>query len=91
MRPIDVVYDKITAAQKEIEEIRAKCTHPKYKVGWYSWRIGAMDPKRLCVDCDQILEGVTEEEARVLRAELFKNEDGHKYENASESVRLIVP
>ncbi|VVB53294.1 Uncharacterised protein [uncultured archaeon] len=71
MRKIDGIYTEIEALHEEIKQIRMKCTHPSYKVGWHSWRVGSMNPKRLCTECDEVLEGITEEEAKALRDELY--------------------
>lgn len=64
---ITELYKIIEDAKHEIEVIRGKCPHPKYTVQWYSWRPGAMEPARICDECNERLPGLTEHEDSTLR------------------------
>ncbi len=50
--------------EKELQEIRDKCTHPGYFTGMWSWRIGAYNPARICSECRICIAGITEEESK---------------------------
>lgn len=41
----------ISECQEEIKRLRESCRHDKYDIGYYSWRIGCMDLKRMCSYC----------------------------------------
>lgn len=58
---------QIARAQDKIKELQAKCPHTDFKVGWFSWRPGAMQPSRICTSCGFLIGYATEEEARQLR------------------------
>lgn len=53
----------IKDAQTEIADFRENCPHSSYGVGWWSWRLGAMEPQRICDRCFGVVPGVTEDEA----------------------------
>lgn len=57
------LYDIIQSSKDELEDIRKKCDHPEYEVHWYSWRIGAMNPSRICTECEKPIPGITDEES----------------------------
>lgn len=39
-------------ATAKLEELRESCEHKEgYTVGWFSWRVGAMDLSRICGVC----------------------------------------
>jgi hypothetical protein len=56
-------YKQISEAQTKIEETRANCPHRVFEVHMYMWRPGAMHPQRICVSCDAVVPGVTEDES----------------------------
>jgi hypothetical protein len=64
MRSVDKLYKTIQNAEKKLAKIRAKCKHKKFTVRMYSWRIGSMQPQRLCNRCDSIVPGITDLEAK---------------------------
>jgi hypothetical protein len=76
MRPIDTLYKKSKSIQDKIDALRKKCPHKAYRVAWYSWRPGAMDPQRLCKACDAVLPGITYAEGLLLREEFGKSSSG---------------
>lgn len=57
---------QITHAQEKIKELQSKCVHDNFKVMFYSWRPGAMQPTRICDSCSAVVPGVTEEESNSL-------------------------
>jgi hypothetical protein len=48
--------------QREISELQKACTHEKYQVGWYSYRIGANSLMQICECCGHIIGPPTREE-----------------------------
>jgi|GEM_PF-5186773 hypothetical protein len=62
MRMVDKIYKRMNSAQRDLDKLRSGCSHPSYYVGWYSWRAGNMEPRRLCLECDAVLEGITKAE-----------------------------
>lgn len=68
-RRIDKLYNTLRATENQIAKLRAKCKHKSFRIGWYSWRIGNMDPQRLCNTCDAIVPGLTEKEVAKLKEE----------------------
>ena len=63
MRMVDKIYKRMNSAQRDFDKLRSGCSHPSYYVGWYSWRVGNREPRRLCTECDATIEGITEAEA----------------------------
>lgn len=61
---IDIQYGNLRDINMIIEELRRMCEHPGYRVGWYSWRVGAQAPKRLCNDCDHVMGEPSAEELK---------------------------
>jgi len=51
MSRADELYEVIRVANAELEQIRKACDHIGYHVGWYSWRLGSMEPRRICDVC----------------------------------------
>jgi hypothetical protein len=49
---VDKIYEDRRAGDAALDAARYRCDHSRYRVGWYSWRLGAMAPARLCLDCD---------------------------------------
>ena len=76
MRKIDKLYKVIKETEGRIEALRKDCPHKAYKVGWYSWRVGAMDPQRLCKACDAVIPGISDAEANLLREDFGKTSSG---------------
>lgn len=60
---VDGAYRDIKMAEAVLATARANCPHPSYRIGLYSWRIGCIDKKRLCDECDSVLGDPTIEEA----------------------------
>ncbi len=58
------LQDIIMKAENKLAEIRAKCTHPTYHVALWSWRIGNIEPSRICSICQHAIPGITEEETK---------------------------
>jgi hypothetical protein len=52
---VDQLYEEKRRADEELADIRKACPHRDVKVGWYSWRIGNMEPARICEACDSHL------------------------------------
>jgi len=78
---INELYKIIEKSNKEIEKIRKNCKHDKgYTVNLYSWRLGSLNPERICNTCGGLLPGVTKEEAIECEIEntTFYNEDDQK-------------
>ena len=62
---VDGIYANQELLASQLREIRAHCPHSKYVVAYYSWRVGAMEPRRICKDCDFILTDMpTQEELK---------------------------
>lgn len=57
---------QIAHAQDKIRELQSQCAHANTKVGFWSWRPGAMQPARLCEDCRAIVGEATPEESKKL-------------------------
>ena len=67
---IDMQYQALKDTRDIIEELRKLCPHAGTRVGWYSWRPGAMHPKVICQECDHVVGDPTEEQTSAfLRAE----------------------
>ena len=62
------LYEIIKNSGLEIEKIQKECLHPNFEVGWYSWRAGALDVRRSCLECMGFVDGLTEEEEKEFRA-----------------------
>lgn len=52
---VQSLYDQIKAATERLNEIRQSCIHPVFYEGYYSWRPGCIDPKKLCSVCGEVL------------------------------------
>lgn len=48
---IQLQFDIIAEANKNINIFRAKCTHPHSSNRLWSWRIGKIDERMICDDC----------------------------------------
>lgn len=48
---IKELEDQIHGARQEITMIQQSCDHNEYYIGYYSWRIGAMNVTRICNIC----------------------------------------
>ena len=46
----------IQKAQGELEELRLKCKHKTYTLGYWSWRVGCKQPARICAKCMDIID-----------------------------------
>jgi hypothetical protein len=82
------LYEIIRNAQNELEELRKSCTHQNYNVGYYSWRVGAMEVARICTDCDACLPGITPEEIEAFEATEQKRMDEWLVANGMEAGSL---
>lgn len=52
MTRADELYGIIAAANAELDALRKDCNHSTYEVEWYSWRVGCMEPAKICSDCN---------------------------------------
>ena len=58
---IEAAYASIRKDEEEIAACRKECQHPVHKKGFYSWRVGCIDPAMLCEDCDAFIKYLDEE------------------------------
>lgn len=72
MKTVDEYQAMIDDAQAKIKEIQEKCSHPSYEVMFYSWRVGAMTPSRICKECQARISDADEEESKKLWSEFYK-------------------
>ena len=56
------IYALKIKLDEEIAQLQSECQHPEYEVGWYSWRIGCMELKRICCHCRKILGDPSDKE-----------------------------
>lgn len=61
---INDLYEIIAKANSELFELRSACSHENYRIGMYSWRVGAYTPSRLCSVCDLPILGITDAEQK---------------------------
>lgn len=66
---VNELYENIRKANAELETIRAGCAHKSYAIGWYSWRIGNVEPSRICDSCGKTLGLPTQVEINAFVAE----------------------
>lgn len=52
---VDEIYSTIKSLQEELDKLRSECSHPKYHVGYYSWRVGSIDVVKICDHCNENL------------------------------------
>lgn len=65
----------MTQAQQEIQNIKESCSHDEYFIGYWSWRVGSMQPARICSicnDCIQLLSPDSKEYSEFKRLESKK-------------------
>lgn len=55
---------------KELKALQESCTHDEYHIGTYSWRIGAFDNKRICLECGEILGDPSDNETDEFNKEI---------------------
>ncbi len=60
----EIDAERFVLAQ-EREMLQRECPHDKYEVQWFSWRIGAKDLRRICVDCSKVVGNPSEEEMTI--------------------------
>ena len=65
---LEELYRVIELANIEIAEIRKECNHETYTVEMYSWRPGSFHPQRICTNCGAVVEGITDDEAKLCNA-----------------------
>jgi hypothetical protein len=70
-------YDIIRAAEKKIQEIRMACPHTQTYLGMHMWRPGAFDAQKICVSCDAVVPGITEEQRKKVWDEWNKGQDSY--------------
>jgi len=61
---VDIMQKEREACTAEIDRLKKLCTHDKYELGYYSWRIGSCDIKKICAYCGEILGDPEFEEGR---------------------------
>lgn len=52
---IERLYQQQSELAAEINNIRLNCPHEHYVIAYYSWRIGTLEPRRICKACDFVL------------------------------------
>lgn len=52
----------IETCNQRIKDIQGGCEHDDYEVGMYQWRPGAMTAQRICLDCGDLVPGITDDE-----------------------------
>ncbi len=70
MNRIEQIYKEIEELKNEIKLIQDNCNHTKYIIGLYSWRIGSSDLKRICTDCNKVLNQPTDIEIFTYQEEM---------------------
>ena len=61
---IQIQYDTIRDCEAIVRALRAMCDHRESHIGWYSYRVGAQTPKRLCDECDAVVGDPSLEELK---------------------------
>ena len=56
-RRVKFIYEKRQELLDELDEIIKKCPHIQYRIGKWSWRVGNIDDRRICTDCEHTLPG----------------------------------
>jgi len=59
---VDAAYAAIAKSEARLAELRAACPHTNCRIGNYSYRIGNVQPVRLCSDCDRVVGALSYEE-----------------------------
>lgn len=54
------LYDDIRQAESKLKELRASCPHTDTHTGNYSYRPGSYDPAKICSDCGEVVEVITQ-------------------------------
>lgn len=67
------IYKNMKNLQEELGDLKKKCSHDSYRVGYYSWRPGCMDVVKLCSHCDENIGQPSIDEI-----EKFNSENGFK-------------
>lgn len=52
---INDVYARKKFLDKHMNELKGICKHENYALSYFSWRIGAMDVRYICSECDTVL------------------------------------
>lgn len=73
MKTVPQLQKEIADIQEIIKTIQSVCPHVSYEIVMYSWRPGAMNPSRICACCRDVISGITDEEARKLWNEFYKD------------------
>ena len=73
MKTVPELQKEITDIQAIIKTIQQVCPHLAWTFEMYSWRIGALNPVRLCVCCKGVIPGITDEEARKVWEDFYKD------------------
>ena len=59
---VDELYDIISDAKNELDNIRENCSHCLYTVKLYQHRVGSIRHEKVCDECGAVVPGITEEE-----------------------------
>lgn len=73
MKTVAEYQKEMADIQEKVRLIQAACPHIMYEVAMYSWRVGTMNPSRICVDCKAVIPGITDEETKKAWAEFYKD------------------
>ena len=65
------IYKELETLQEELKDLKKNCSHDSYRIGYFSWRIGCIDTKKLCSHCDEVLG-----EPSIEEADAFEKEHG---------------
>lgn len=60
---------QIRVAEEEITMIQQSCDHNEYHIGYYSWRVGCLDVRRICNICNLAFKIPTDEEIEEFKKE----------------------
>ncbi len=47
------IHNQIKELQDELGIIKKECSHNKYNIGFYSYRIGSTEISKICDDCGE--------------------------------------
>lgn len=59
----------IMLAEAELSELRKGCNHPQYYIGLWSWRVGNIQPSRICNVCHIDIPGITDKEIEDMKSD----------------------
>ena len=66
---VEKLFKIIRDANLELVQIRKKCKHTDYEVGYFSWRVGLVQILKICSNCKETMGEPTEKELKKFKDE----------------------